>query len=320
MKLKAFSGILFGAVFALGIGSTAVQADSYPSKPITMIIPLGAGGSHDLNARVFTSIVPEYLGNAIIVKLMPGASGQKGTAAAARAKPDGYTLLFTHNYIDQLQQHIEKLPYDTTKDLVTVARLNYGPISLITKPNKPWKNLKELIAYGKKNPGKLKMATSGNWGAVMVPAARVFAKAGVQVNYIPYKGGGPAFRAFLANEVDFTMMFPSVIKGRVKKGTIRVLASAGKKPMFKDAPTFSQLGFDDDIGYMNRVILAPRGIPAARLKVLRTAIAKLKKNKTYKKMMKKLGENTAYMSGDEYEKIRAKQKKRYGNLVKKLTN
>jgi tripartite-type tricarboxylate transporter receptor subunit TctC len=82
MKLKAFSGILFGAVFALGIGSTAVQADSYPSKPITMIIPLGAGGSHDLNARVFTSIVPEYLGNAIIVKLMPGASGQKGTAAA----------------------------------------------------------------------------------------------------------------------------------------------------------------------------------------------------------------------------------------------
>jgi tripartite-type tricarboxylate transporter receptor subunit TctC len=90
--------------------------------------------------------------------------------------------------------------------------------------------------------------------------------------------------------------------------------------MFKDAPTFSQLGFDDDIGYMNRVILAPRGIPAARLKVLRTAIAKLKKNKTYKKMMKKLGENTAYMGGEDYEKIRAKQKKRYGNLVKKLTN
>ncbi len=320
MKTKTFIGSFIAAGLILGFGLSTAKADDYPNKPITMIIPLGAGGSHDLNARVFTSIIPEYLGNAIIVKLMPGASGQKGTAAAARAKPDGYTLLFTHNYIDQLQQHIEKLPYDTTKDLVTVARLNYGPISLIVKPSKKWKSLKDLIAYGKKNPGKLKMATSGNWGAVMVPAARVFAKAGVQVNYIPYKGGGPAFRAFLADEVDFTMMFPSVIKGRVKAGKIRVLASAGKKRTFKNAPTFTELGFDDDIGYMNRIILAPRGVPEARLKKLRDAVAKLKKNKTYKKMMQKLGENTAYMDGKMYETIRAKQKMRYGKIVEKLTN
>ena len=203
---------------------------------------------------------------------------------------------------------------------MTVARLNYGPISLIVKPSKKWKSLKDLITYGKKNPGKLKMATSGNWGAVMVPAARVFAKAGVQVNYIPYKGGGPAFRAFLADEVDFTMMFPSVIKGRVKAGKIRVLASAGKKRTFKNAPTFTELGFDDDIGYMNRIILAPRGVPEARLKKLRDAVAKLKKNKTYKKMMQKLGENTAYMDGKMYETIRAKQKMRYGKIVEKLTN
>ena len=73
-------------------------------KPITLIIPVGAGGSHDRNARVFTSVIPEFLGNAVIVKLMPGASGQVGTAAAAKAKPDGYTLLFTHNYFDQLDQ------------------------------------------------------------------------------------------------------------------------------------------------------------------------------------------------------------------------
>ena len=112
MKTKAFIGSFIAAGLILGSGLSTAKADDYPNKPITMIIPLGAGGSHDLNARVFTSIIPEYLGNAIIVKLMPGASGQKGTAAAARAKPDGYTLLFTHNYIDQLQQHIEKLPYD----------------------------------------------------------------------------------------------------------------------------------------------------------------------------------------------------------------
>ena len=96
LHIKSFTGI--------------VKAD-YPEKPITMVIPFGPGGSHDLNARVFTSIVPQYLGNAIIVKLVPGASGQTGTAMVAQAKPDGYTLLFTHNYVDQLQHHVKKLPY-----------------------------------------------------------------------------------------------------------------------------------------------------------------------------------------------------------------
>ena len=86
MKTRIFNGLILGAALMFGFGISAVHADKYPTKPITMIIPLGAGGSHDLNARVFTSVIPKYLGNAIIVKLMPGASGQKGTAAAARAK------------------------------------------------------------------------------------------------------------------------------------------------------------------------------------------------------------------------------------------
>ena len=103
------------ALFAIINFSWVAKAD-YPEKPITLILPMGAGGSHDRNARVFTSVIPEFLGNAVIVKLMPGASGQVGTAAAARAKPDGYTLLFTHNYYDQLQKHVKKLPYNTDKD------------------------------------------------------------------------------------------------------------------------------------------------------------------------------------------------------------
>ncbi|CAN0495985.1 unnamed protein product, partial [Discosporangium mesarthrocarpum] len=91
------------AAIAALTATGAIAADDYPDKAITLIIPLGAGGSHDLNARVFTSIIPQYLGQPMVVKLMPGASGQTGTAAAARARPDGYTLLFTHNYFDQLQ-------------------------------------------------------------------------------------------------------------------------------------------------------------------------------------------------------------------------
>ena len=138
MTFRKISLMFLGVAFALGLGAGSVKAE-YPEKPITLILPLGAGGSHDRNARVFTSVIPAFLGNAIIVKLMPGASGQVGTAAAAKAKPDGYTLLFTHNYYDQLQQHVKKLPYNTTKDFVTVAQLNSGNFSVIVKSSSPFK-------------------------------------------------------------------------------------------------------------------------------------------------------------------------------------
>jgi len=139
MTFRKISLMFLGAALVLGLGVGSVKAE-YPDKPITLILPLGAGGSHDRNARVFTSVIPSYLGNALIVKLMPGASGQVGTAAAAKAKPDGYTLIFTHNYYDQLQQHVKKLPYNTTKDFVTVAQLNSGNFSVIVKSSSKLKS------------------------------------------------------------------------------------------------------------------------------------------------------------------------------------
>ncbi|MBW1773985.1 MAG: hypothetical protein JRJ82_13995 [Deltaproteobacteria bacterium] len=176
---KCFSFALV-ACMAFFISAAPVLADQYPSKPITLIIPLGAGGSHDLNARVFTSVIPAYLGQAMVVKLMPGASGQKGTAAAIKAKPDGYTLIFSHNYVDQLQPHVEKLPYDPLVDLKPVCRLNYAASSVTVRSDKPWKTLDELMAYGKAQKGRMIFVTSGNWGATMVPGARILMKAGVE--------------------------------------------------------------------------------------------------------------------------------------------
>ena len=109
---------------------TLAQAE-YPEKPITMVIPFGAGGSHDLNSRVITSIIPTYLNQAMIVRLTPGAGGQKGTQEVANAPADGYTLLFTHNYVDMLQQYVENLPYDPLEDFIPIARVNYAPIGVV---------------------------------------------------------------------------------------------------------------------------------------------------------------------------------------------
>ena len=317
MSMLKVVRLAFAAAVLSTIGFAPAMADSYPEKPITLIIPLGAGGSHDLNARAFTSVIPTYLGQAVVVKLMPGAGGQTGTAAAVQAKADGHTLLFTHNYIDQLQQHVEKLPYNPTKDLVTVARLNYATASIVVRADKPWKTLKEMFDYGKANPGKLVFGHSGNWGAIMAPGALILKEAGVDATLVPFKGGGPAMKALLSGDSDFTMAFPSVIEGQ--GDNIRTLASGGEARLFKDVPTLKELGFSADTGLMHRVVMAPRGISEDHLKVLAEAFEKLNGDKTYKKLMGRLGENTELMSGKDYEAVRTSQSGEYKKLVEKLT-
>ena len=318
-QLSRRMSLAAAVVAGVALGSPTALAQKYPSKPITMIIPLGAGGSHDLNARVMTSVLPSYLGQPVVVQLMPGASGRIGTAAAAKAKPDGYTLLFTHNFIDELQQHVTKLPYKPNKDFVVVARTNYAPPSLVVRSDSPYKTLKDLLDAAKKNPGKIKFGHSGNWGATMVPGAALLQAAGVKMTLVPYKGGGPAMRGLLSGDVDFTIAFPSVITSQGDK--VRTLVTLADKRVFKDVPTSGELGFPNvaSIATMQRVVLAPAGIPNDRLAKLREGFAKMSKDKTYMKLLQKLDENDEFMSGDQYEKMRMEQDKSYAELVKELT-
>jgi tripartite-type tricarboxylate transporter receptor subunit TctC len=301
------------------VSAGTTLAAKYPKKPITMIIPFSAGGSHDLNARVFTSIIPQYLGQPVVVKLMPGAGGQIATAAAVKAKPDGYTLIFTNNYVDMLQPQIEKLPYDTYEALVSVWRLNYAPSIVMVRSDKPWKTLEEMVEYGKKNPGKLKFAHSGKWGATFTPGTTLLSKAKVEATYIPFKGGGPTFQGVLAGNGDFAMLFPSVILDSYKAGKIRLLGVAGDKRLKEcpEVPTLKELGYS--AGVMERTILAPRKIKEARIKILREAFLKLYKDKTFKRMLGKIGENMEYMDGPEHDKLRLQQRKEFKELVEKIT-
>ncbi|MEE2759999.1 MAG: tripartite tricarboxylate transporter substrate binding protein [Pseudomonadota bacterium] len=318
MRIENLTKLALGAVLALGLGGIKDVRAEYPEKPITLILPLGAGGSHDRNARVFTSVIPDILGQPIIVKLMPGASGQVGTSAAAKAKADGYTLLFTHNYYDQLQKHVKKLPYNTDRDFVTVGSLNSGLFSVIVHADSPHKTWQDLVKYAKANSGKLKFAHSGNWGATHAPALQLFTEAGIadKVVMVPYKGGGPSMRGFLAREADFTFQFISTIKAQGDK--VRVLISAGKKSSFKGSPTFADLGYTSDIGQMYRVIMAPKGIPADRLAKLQSALVKLQGHKTYKRLIKAIGEKRDYVNGPEYEKLRPMQSAAYKKMVQGL--
>lgn len=308
------------AVTGAALAATGAMAQSaYPERPITMVIPLGAGGSHDLNARVITSIIPTYLEQAMIVRLTPGAGGQIGTQEVANAPDDGYTLLFTHNYIDQLQQHVENLPYDPNEDFVTVARVNYAPIAVAVRSDSPWNTMEELIEATRADPGGIQMAHSGNWGALFVPAAQMMQSLDMQWNLVPFQGGGPALQALLSGDADITMGFPAALSSHVEAGTIRILASAGPERIYDDVPTFTEVGVEGDIGFMHRVVLAPAGIPDEALATLREAFVALGEDTTFTRMMGRLGENIDIIT-DEYELMRAEQSVAYEGLVAELTS
>ncbi len=304
-------------VATLGLG-TAAYAE-YPEKPITLVIPLGAGGSHDLNARVITSIIPTYLEQAMIVRLSPGAGGQKGTQEVANADSDGYTLLFSHNYIDMLQQHVENLPYDPNEDFVPVARVNYAPIAVVVKGDSEYNTFDDLIAAAKANPAGVNLAHSGNWGALFVPAAQIMKATDSVFNLVPFQGGGPAMQALLSGDADVTMGFPSTLSSLVDSGEVKVLATAGDERIYDDVPSFSEVGIGGDVGFMHRVVLAPAGTPQDVLDTLGEAFTALQEDRTYNRMMGRLGENTDYIGGGEYQQMRVDQATAYKDLVDSIT-
>ena len=315
---KLWKGAVFAAAAAMAATVTPAQAE-YPEKPVTMVIPLGAGGSHDLNARVITSTIPSFLNQAMIVRLTPGAGGQKGTQEVANSSSDGYTLLFTHNYIDMLQQHVENLPYDPLKDFVPVARVNYAPIAVVVRADSPYQTFEDLIEAAKAKPGEVRMAHSGNWGALFVPAAQIMKARDAYFNMVPYQGGGPAMQALLTGDADLTMGFPSTIASLLLTGDVRVLATAGDERIYPDVPTFAEVGVEGDVGFMHRVVLAPAGTPEDVLAKLEEAFGALLEDKTYNRMMTRLGENVDYMSGADYQAMRETQNEAYKELVKSIT-
>ncbi len=313
LKKVALAGGL--VVSALG---TAAWAE-YPEKPITMVIPFGPGGSHDLNARVITSIIPTYLEQAMIVRLTPGAGGQTGTQEVANAAADGYTLLFTHNYVDMLQQYVTDVPYDPLTDFVPIARVNYAPIGVVVRADSPYETFDDLIAAADADPGSIRMSHSGNWGALFVPAAQIMLARDISFNLVPYQGGGPAMQALLSGDADVTMGFPSTLSGQIDAGEIRVLATAGTDRMFDDVPTFAEVGVEGDVGFMHRVLVAPAGTPDEAVAKLTGAFAELIEDTTFTRMMGRLNESIELLDGPTYQALREEQAVAYKELVDQLT-
>ena len=203
---------------------------------------------------------------------------------------------------------------------MTVARVNYAPIAVTVRSDSPYQTMDDLIAASKAEPGGIQMAHSGNWGALFVPAAQMMQALDIQWNLVPYQGGGPALQALLSGDADVTMGFPSSLASHLDAGTVRILATAGAERIYDDVPTFAEVGVEGDVGFMHRVVLAPADTPADALEKLSAAFVALGEDKTFTRMMGRLGENIDIITGAEYDAMRGDQSVAYEELVKELTS
>ena len=279
-----------------------VQAQDYPTKPVTLVVPMGAGGSHDLTARAVTSVAVDYLGQPVIIQLKPGGGGAIGSEFAAKAAPDGYISLMGGPGPNTTLPAVEGRSKGPD-DLAAVCRINYSPIIIVARPDGPYKTLREMVEWAKANPGKVVFGNGGPWGPSDLPWKMIMKETGIKTKVVPYDGGGPALIALLGGHIDISGQFAIAILPHIKAGKVRALAVLDNKrdPDFPNVPTAKEEGVNV-VYLMWRGVLVPKGTPQPIIEKLAAAFKKMTEDKTVLAMIKQFGEGIHYLGPDEFTK------------------
>lgn len=294
-----------------------VQAQEYPTKPVTFVMPSGPGGSHDLTARAVTSVAANYLGQPIVILNKPGAGGAVASELVANAAPDGYTLLFGG------PGHSSTLPAVEGRsrgpdDLLAVCRINYSPTTITARSDLPYRTFKEMLEWAKANPGKLIFGTTGTWGNADVAWRQIAKQTGVTARVVPYDGGSPLTIAILGNQIDVMGIVMAPIIPHIKSGKLRVLAVLDQKRVadLPDAPTAKEQGVDV-VNILWRGVLAPKGTPRPIVDKLALAFKKMTEDKSVISTIKQqLGDEIYYQGPDEFAKFWRADYEAYRELAK----
>ena len=265
------------ALLVLAVVASYATAQAFPAKSVRIIVPFAPGGGTDNLTRIMAPRLTELLGQPIVVDNRAGGNSQIGTELAARAAPDGYTLLHVDTSFTSNPSLFAKLPYDAMRDFAPVSLLASAPVVLIVHPSVPARSLKELIALAKARPGELNFATGGSGSATHLGTELFKLAAGVDLVHIPYKGTGPATLAVLSGQVAIMIGGPSGAKPHVTAGKLRAIAVTGSEriPALPEVPTFNELGLKGVDAGSYWVSLAPAATPQPAIRTLSAAMAKV---------------------------------------------
>ncbi len=263
-RLAAAMIATVAALAAAGTVNAATPAQAWPQKAVSVVVPFPAGGSTDTIARMLAVPLNEKLGQPFVIDNRPGATGAIGATMVKRAPADGYTLMVASIGVYAVNPFLQKnLPYDPAKDFDLLTVAVRAPNVLVTKPDFPAKNLQELVAYMKKNPGKVAFATSGAGSSDHLTAALFWQKSGTEGLHVPYKGGAPAISDLLAGQVDVSFQNVNAVLQHIRSGKLKALAVTGdqRSPVLPNVPTMAEGGVKGVDVYSWQAVAAPRGLP-----------------------------------------------------------
>jgi tripartite-type tricarboxylate transporter receptor subunit TctC len=256
--------IITAAITALALlGPIGSMAQTYPSRPVTLVVPYPAGGGADIIGRMLAEAMKPALGQPVTVTNRPGGQGTIGTAEVLRSTPDGYNIVLSAVATLTVQPHRQDLPYNSPDDYDPIIKVANLPMVLAVQSTSPWKSAKELMDYLRANPGKIRVGTPGNGSIGHLIVASVNNKAGVKLAHVPYASGAESIPSLLGGHIEAVVAHPSELLPHVKAKTLTVLATFEdhRNSTFPEALTFREVGYDVVMGVYYPV-LAPKNMPA----------------------------------------------------------
>jgi tripartite-type tricarboxylate transporter receptor subunit TctC len=293
------------------------QAQNYPSKPVRLIVPFPAGGATDLFARSLSQKLGEKLGQSLVVENRPGAGGTLGSDLAAKATPDGYTLLLSTSSTHSIGPNLNpRMPYDAVKDFTPISQVGNAPSIMLVPNSSPAKTVKEWIDYAKKNPGRLNYASSGNGTIVQLSAELFKAQADVFVVHIPYKGTALAIPDLVSGKVD--VLFDSLPTGmpHVRDGRLRALGVTTLKPtaLAPGIPPIADVlpGYESNTWFG---IFGPKGLPAEVVTRVNTAANQVLQDPEVVDKLQRLGIEAVGGTPAQFTAMLAKESAKWKKII-----
>ena len=308
--------ILLGVALCL-LGGVA-QAQQFPTRPVTLIVPWPAGGSTDIGMRALAAATEKHLGQSIVIENRPGAGGTIGPAnMAANAKPDGYTVAQLPITVFRIP-FIQKTSFDPTKDFTYIIHVTGYTFGVVVKADAPWKTFNELIEYARANPGKLNYGTPGAGTSLHITMEQIAKMKGIKWTHVPFKGVAESMNALLGGHIDVTSDSTGWA-GSVNAGQARLLVTWGatRTKNWPDVPILKEVGIDL-ISNSPFGIGGPKGIDPAVVKILHDAFKKGMEEQSYKDSMAKLDQEAYYLDTAAYHAFAMKQIGEQKQLVEDL--
>ncbi len=309
------------AVIAAGVailgGAGLAAADTYPSRPITLVVPFAPGGVTDSAARLIGKSLGTRLGQPVVVENRAGGGGAVATEYVGRSKADGYTLLFGSRVTQITNPLINKTRLPTDKDFTAIYTVCDAPAIIVTNAKSPFKDVRELVTYAQKNPGKVNLATAGNGTAAHLAALVFMEITKTNLTHVPYRGSSPAIQDLLAGNVDIAFDYPSSTLGFIRAGSLRALASLSEKRLtvLPNVPSISEAGVKGAESASWLAVFAPAKTPADISARLTTVMGQVMNEPEVQQRLNELGTVPMAIGGKDLQTLMNRETVRWREVV-----